>query len=684
LHIAAQDGIPEITQLLLDFGANPNVLDEMGGTPAQWAVRNNHVEVIRVLLEGGLDPNLDKGHSLRLALSLGRLRIARLFFRHGAKVDESIIYAAKESSNYKGNRIPFFKLCAENMNSDEEAGSTEDSVTIGGDVQVSIRLTGLTLPTLMNGIEGRSDDFRLAAVLFEYGLEKGLRDLEDIPRALLICICAEYGFERGISRLLELGNISTAIRRHSVRPFKWTALHVAIWFGHTALVEILHANGWSLTQEDSKGRSIVELAASQGHVELVQKLLAAHCSAEHRDQDGHTPLHFAVSGPGGDNALLLECLHVAGCNVRKASVSGETALHQAAQLNHSTAAAWLLGKGALVGATDRFSNTPLHFAAYYNAVRVVEILLSYNADVNQTAVDGRTPLHCASQAGADDAIPALLGAGADPNKTDSKGRTALTTAIFFSACEPSTVDTLFACTTVDWMAKRGAQPVVTAALAARSENRAAILANVLYTLRKAMGEAKAQRIVQRLMPELVPEMLVSADDSDRGSLTDLIPLLLEFLPKNARTRNVMLFHMLLAAIKYGGDDDGHLTRQLLLLDESNVTQVSRGNWGLQHLCCKYGRLKQLRVFLAFGLSPYSRVDIDGVSHQPLDVAKMFSPEMVGPLETLIKNMSILGNLCRSDRTISPLLRSAVGMAHSEREIVDLSVAFKQDVITHRQ
>ncbi|WXC48115.1 hypothetical protein QX201_007830 [Fusarium graminearum] len=40
LHLAAQDGIPQMVKLLLDFGANPNVLDELNGSPARWAIRS--------------------------------------------------------------------------------------------------------------------------------------------------------------------------------------------------------------------------------------------------------------------------------------------------------------------------------------------------------------------------------------------------------------------------------------------------------------------------------------------------------------------------------------------------------------------------------------------------------------------------------------------------------------------
>lgn len=42
LHLAAQDGIPEIIQLLLDGGADPNALDEAGATPVRFAVRSKH------------------------------------------------------------------------------------------------------------------------------------------------------------------------------------------------------------------------------------------------------------------------------------------------------------------------------------------------------------------------------------------------------------------------------------------------------------------------------------------------------------------------------------------------------------------------------------------------------------------------------------------------------------------
>lgn len=90
-----------------------------------------------------------------------------------------------------------------------------------------------------------------------------------------------------------------------------------------------------------------------------------------------------------------------------------------------------------------------------------------------------------------------------------------------------------------------------------SPNPAAALRSVFSALRSAAGNNKSRRIVQRLMPDLVFDMLVGADDRDRGSPADVIPLLREFLPENKRTRQVVLFHKLLAIIRHGDDDNGH-------------------------------------------------------------------------------------------------------------------------------
>ncbi len=48
-HISAAEGAFSVAQWLLDSGADPNPLDRHGRTPLEEAVRNDHVEVVRLM-----------------------------------------------------------------------------------------------------------------------------------------------------------------------------------------------------------------------------------------------------------------------------------------------------------------------------------------------------------------------------------------------------------------------------------------------------------------------------------------------------------------------------------------------------------------------------------------------------------------------------------------------------------
>jgi len=54
LFKAAERGNPEVTKVLLDRGAEVNIKDTFyGATPISWALQNDHLEVVRLLLQKG-------------------------------------------------------------------------------------------------------------------------------------------------------------------------------------------------------------------------------------------------------------------------------------------------------------------------------------------------------------------------------------------------------------------------------------------------------------------------------------------------------------------------------------------------------------------------------------------------------------------------------------------------------
>lgn len=77
-----------IIKILLQHGANPNVLNKLVGTPLRYAIANNNYLGAEALLKAGAAPNLaSRGSStpLEIAEKLGYTELAKLLMEYGAK-----------------------------------------------------------------------------------------------------------------------------------------------------------------------------------------------------------------------------------------------------------------------------------------------------------------------------------------------------------------------------------------------------------------------------------------------------------------------------------------------------------------------------------------------------------------------------------------------------------------------
>jgi len=85
IHEAAEAGDVEEVKKLLDDGANVNAPD-LDGTPLQWALLENQMEVAILLLERGADPNVKgwDGTLLESAAFKGNTELTQLLLKHGA------------------------------------------------------------------------------------------------------------------------------------------------------------------------------------------------------------------------------------------------------------------------------------------------------------------------------------------------------------------------------------------------------------------------------------------------------------------------------------------------------------------------------------------------------------------------------------------------------------------------
>ena len=89
LMLAGQLGTAPIVKLLLEKGADPNVVHRNGGTALMVACQNGHIDVARLMLEGGADPDMRDSEgwtALMFATHHGRCDVVKLLHSKHASI----------------------------------------------------------------------------------------------------------------------------------------------------------------------------------------------------------------------------------------------------------------------------------------------------------------------------------------------------------------------------------------------------------------------------------------------------------------------------------------------------------------------------------------------------------------------------------------------------------------------
>ena len=259
----------------------------------------------------------------------------------------------------------------------------------------------------------------------------------------------KYGHEEVVKVLIEAGADVNAKSSTGWRP-----LHEAISRGHESIVADLLAAGADVNAlltagadvnaKDDGGITPLHSSSDGGREPVVKALLAAGADVNAKNNDGQTPMNYAILGFYRDHdqarkeafVNAMKALLAAGADVNDKDNNGWTPLLRLARningpvdpgLDYIAGMEFLLAAGADVNANSNTGWTPLHLAG--RDFSTVRFLLAAGANVNTKNNSGWTPLHMAARYGHEESINALVAAGADVNAVNNNGELPLDIAI---------------------------------------------------------------------------------------------------------------------------------------------------------------------------------------------------------------------------------------------------------------
>lgn len=147
----------------------------------------------------------------------------------------------------------------------------------------------------------------------------------------------------------------------------------------------------------SAGKSALQVAAHQGHINIIKYLLSVRANVNIVDKEGDSTLHYAAFG---NQPEIMRTLLMNGAHIDVVNSSRCSALHISAHKKPPHCVKVLLEFGANVNIQDSYGDTALHDAIGKENTEVVELLCNaQNLDLTVRNNRGFNALHHASLKG---------------------------------------------------------------------------------------------------------------------------------------------------------------------------------------------------------------------------------------------------------------------------------------------
>jgi ankyrin repeat protein len=371
LGVATEGQKNDLAQELLHLGLSPHP----SNTPdiLNTAVRSGHIDTIRAFANVGVDLNHFGGNErqrpLHVAAQEGNAEVIKVLVELGADVcaDENIpLEFSSLELAITGGHINALRCLVEggaNINRQLSSGSSCMVTT-------AIRTGNVCVLRAVLALGGNTVDF-------------GNRE-QSSP---LLTGAARDGHGDMVRELCQLGVPINALE----------TMAAAAREGHASIIKQLVDDGVNVG-------GFVNVETAEGYTPLLLAVKGGHGRA----------MHELINLGGDINASLTRNISKPGrCYHYSYHLSGDTALHVAAQEGHSSLIPSIVRCGGLVNAENICGDTPIHLAVRYKKGKCVRALAQWGADVNVQNNSGTTPLFAAVQLDDKSMVRKLISLGAD-------------------------------------------------------------------------------------------------------------------------------------------------------------------------------------------------------------------------------------------------------------------------------
>eukprot|EP00002_Diphylleia_rotans_P031614 TRINITY_DN656_c0_g1_i3.p1 TRINITY_DN656_c0_g1~~TRINITY_DN656_c0_g1_i3.p1 ORF type:complete len:938 (-),score=207.67 TRINITY_DN656_c0_g1_i3:479-3292(-) len=398
---------------LIALGANVNLKDDGGRTPAIWMAGSNRLKEMQFLHDSGANLSIsdDNGFSpLHYAAKEGHNDMVSLLLR---------LHANALALNLQKTMPIHWAIFRDSVPTVESLLSNQRDARL----MIKARDSDGSTPFIWAAERGSISMMKL---LMQHGAAIEESDAKGMTAFMLVCA---NGFPEACRFLIQSGTKIEAKDNEG-----WMAIHHAALNGHGDVIDTLLQSGLSSALTGKFGMTALHCAASKGKLACLELLTQKGAAALRMlDEQMRSCLHWASIEGASE---VVDFLLANGLAIDAKDHMMRTPLILALAYGHENVAQILINRGADIHAIDQFGMSALHHAAHSNLVTVARQLIKSGISVNiktnapsRNLSVGSTPLHAAIVATARDMAVFLVKLGTRLDAQDSTKTTPLQLAV---------------------------------------------------------------------------------------------------------------------------------------------------------------------------------------------------------------------------------------------------------------